>query len=587
MLLSVRQLAQRAPFRLALLACLGCLPALAAGLVLDDYYLAQRAREGLAASILHGFTFVERGQLPALREQGTLPWWSDPDLTLDFFRPLSALTHWFDFRFVRVPWLMHVESILLLLALNVVAYRWYARLFPGAPRVRALATALYLLAPGHAFAAAWLANRNSLLAALFAVLFLHAYARASEGERRYGLLAPVALLASFAAGEVGLSTVGLALAYAVTLDRRDSRARLLTLLPVVSLAIAWVALYHELGYGARASSLYVAATSDPLAYARALVERIPILLFAEWALPIASFSIVLSRVAFGWFALVSAAAVATLAPGIAQIWRSDARARFSLLATLSCLLPIASTVPHDRLLVIADLPGCALLALLVERAAASAAGSALRLVVRARLVLGALLIPAYAASVAQQAATFHGPFERSLLEPSLASQTLVFVSLPVAYMTAFLPLQRAHHGRPAPRRMRLLAPSIHGFTLTRSDAFTLRLHAPAGLLQPLGTSRSEERSALGWLSPVYLAQALNHFVRRDWSLRPGARSVLSDMTVEVLEVTADGYPRRVSFRFREPLESPRYRFVRWSEGGLVPFALPPPGGALFFPALAR
>jgi hypothetical protein len=54
------------------------------------------------------------------------------------------------------------------------------------------------------------------------------------------------------------------------------------------------------------------------------------------------------------------------------------------------------------------------------------------------------------------------------------------------------------------------------------------------------------------------------------------------MTVEVLEQTPDHRPAVADFHFAAPLDSPRYRFLQWAGGRLVPFTPPLPGGSVQF-----
>ena len=66
-------------------------------------------------------------------------------------------------------------------------------------------------------------------------------------------------------------------------------------------------------------------------------------------------------------------------------------------------------------------------------------------------------------------------------------------------------------------------------------------------------------------------------------LPPGTRVELSTFTAEVLSATPDGRPAVVDFRFRDPLDSPRLRFVRYEDGHLRPWRVPAPGTVLSLP----
>ena len=79
----------------------------------------------------------------------------------------------------------------------------------------------------------------------------------------------------------------------------------------------------------------------------------------------------------------------------------------------------------------------------------------------------------------------------------------------------------------------------------------LRVSAQAGLFDP----RSEARSP-------------------SLALRKGERIQLSQMTVEVVELSADGRPTVCDFVFTEPLESSRFVWRVWDSGQVRDFQPP-------------
>ena len=85
----------------------------------------------------------------ALIEQGLLPWFTDPELKLRFWRPLSSATLAIDsFLFGRNAVLAHVHSLGWLVVLVTAASRLYQRWFP-AP-VALLASLLFAFSGVHA-----------------------------------------------------------------------------------------------------------------------------------------------------------------------------------------------------------------------------------------------------------------------------------------------------------------------------------------------------------------------------------------------------------------------------------------------------
>src|SRR5512145_2064175 len=90
-------------------------PALSVGLVADDLIHQVMLREpglsGMSRHPLDLFRFASGDPRKAheLMNEGIFAWWTNPHTVLAFFRPVSSLTHWFDYRvWPNCPWLMHL-----------------------------------------------------------------------------------------------------------------------------------------------------------------------------------------------------------------------------------------------------------------------------------------------------------------------------------------------------------------------------------------------------------------------------------------------------------------------------------------------
>src|SRR5262245_16852463 len=85
---------------------LASLPGLAIGLNTDDHLHRLNVLAGIDVwSMFH----IAGEQVPRARGLGTLAWWTSPDLSVIFFRPLASLTHWIDFSlWPDAAWLMHL-----------------------------------------------------------------------------------------------------------------------------------------------------------------------------------------------------------------------------------------------------------------------------------------------------------------------------------------------------------------------------------------------------------------------------------------------------------------------------------------------
>src|SRR5262249_12978200 len=80
-----------------------------------------------------------------------------------------------------------------------------------------------------------------------------------------------------------------------------------------------------------------------------------------------------------------------------------------------------------------------------------------------------------------------------------------------------------------------------------------------------------------------LSEPERHYRSDPSKLAPGSHVQLSEMDVEIVDSTADHRPQSARFHFREPLRSPRYLFVRYQDGQLVPWQAPAPGARERFP----
>ena len=138
-----------APLALVLLSLVLALPALTGGWSADDFVhqmVLQGGHDlGPRRPLLDLFTFLEPGTWnAALAERGLLPWSSDPESRISFFRPVAAATHWLDSKLWpgSAP-LQHAHS-LLWWGLALLGVRQVTQ-DTGPPWVAALALLLFCL----------------------------------------------------------------------------------------------------------------------------------------------------------------------------------------------------------------------------------------------------------------------------------------------------------------------------------------------------------------------------------------------------------------------------------------------------------
>ena len=564
---------RRASRVIVALAVLLCVPSLTTGLVADDYVHqcilgGGDGIPGLPANRLDLFTFASGipARNHALVDAGVFPWWTDPEVKLAFFRPLSALTHLLDhLAWPSTAWMMHAENLLWFMAVLLAVGAFYRRFLTPA-WLAGLALLLYAVDDAHGPAVGWVANRNALVAislALPAVALHDRYRR--EGWRPGRWLAPLMLALGLLAGESAIAATAYRAAHALHVDRGTLRARLASLWPYAGVTLLWRALYGALGYGTRASGVYFDPSEDPRRFLLALPERLPHLVAAQFALPWSDFSSLypslgptVTRVMLGWALVVVAVLVASVAP----LWRRDPITRFFVTGTALSLLPISSTFAADRLLWFVGVGAMGIVAQVI----AHGRGVFARAVAAGFIVVHLVLAPPLLALRSRSMDTVERALARANDSiprgPEIEGKTLVLMNPPADPLAGYVLFTRAARGEPRPERLRWLATGAEDVRVTRADDRTLRVRPEGGFLANVS----------------------------EWMLRSPARPMavpetipLTGVSVDVTERGEGERPSEAVFRFDRALEDPSLVFMQWSGYGFVPFPLPALGASVVLP----
>lgn len=559
------------------------LPSASTPLTADDWLQSMIARgvhpvAGLPASRWDLFSFVghEPGNTATQMNVGVLPWWSDPEVKLAFWRPLSAVTHLVDWTlWPGSATAMHLQSLLwFALALLAVA-AFYRRLFgafgsgaaSGASWAAGLAISLYALDDAHGPAVGWVANRNAMVAvaAAMPVMLLHDRWR-RERWRAGAWLAPLALAFALGAGESALAVVAYLFAYALCLDDAPIGARAASLLPYVAVVVVWRVVYHALGFGTAYSGVYVDAGAEPLAFLHVMPSRAVYLLAAQLATPWSDFAALWSFVSphAERNALVFCTIVVVLfALLFAPLVRRDRLARFFALGALVAVVPICSTFPADRLLWFVGVGAMGLVARWLElRPRAWWAAVVAALLIAIHVVVAAPLLAVRSRSME----TVSRPILRAdaSIPPSdqLRGGMLVLVNPPSDLFVAYVVIRRASQGRPLPTT-RWLATGTTDVTITRIDDRSLDVRPDGGFIP--------------FVSERMLRRLDRRFTR-------GETIALTGVAVTVTEITDDGRPAEIVARFDRSLDDPSLHWAVWHGQGFVPWAPPPVGARVVLPA---
>jgi hypothetical protein len=587
---------RRLAWLLALVALLLGLPSVWRGLFADDYFhraalLGSHLFGELAPSPLNMFSFFDGdpARVHRLMDIGFVPWWAYTGMKAAFWRPLTVLTHWLDYRlWPDHVWLMHAQSVAWYAALAAVVVLLYRRLI-GVPWIAGLAALLYVFDDAHAMPIAFLANRNALLSAFFGVLALVAHDRWRQDEPRaqatglrtprwrLALVGPGLFLLSLLAKEEGIATCAYLVPYALFLDRGPLVRRLLSLAPYAVVLIGWRLVWSGLGYGVAEVGFYVDPLHEPLRYLAALVERAPYLLLGQWTGPPAE-AFLLEQVvgvtlvrSLWWIGVALALLLAFL---LWPLLRRDTTARFWAVGLLLALLPICTTFPADRMLLFTGLGAMGLLAQFLALVFGTSVARPVRrrwriparvaggVFIAIHLVLAPLALPVLCSP--QTAARLIDRLSmRAPLDAAAAQQDVVILNAPSLLHAVYFPLEREFAGLPVPRRVRSLASGSAALTIRRPDAQTLVIRADGGYI-----GWSFERLFRDERHPMHI----------------GEQVVLTGMTATVTALTADSRPAEAEFRFNVPLEDASLRWLWWHAGEFQPFPLPPVGATMEAPA---
>jgi hypothetical protein len=142
---------------------------------------------------------------------------------------------------------------------------------------------------------------------------------------------------------------------------------------------------------------------------------------------------------------------------------------------------------------------------------------------------------------------------------------VVIVHAPIIGSLGYALSKRGGQGKPLPRYSYELYATASAASVSRLDERTLELVTEGGYCQ----SHSE---CVGTREP-------NGF-------RVGQTTTMSDVRVEIRELTPRGTPRRVRFTFASPLQDPERRWLTWTREGVQTFSLPAVHETRALPALS-
>jgi hypothetical protein len=513
-------------------------------------------------------------------DRGFLPWWTDKNIKAAFFRPLASISHWLDYIFwPEKPILMHAQSILWYAALAIAITFMYRRFIP-IPWVAGLAALLYVIDDAHGTPVGFLANRNAVMATLFGVLTLIIHDKWRKDNLWIGLfVGPVLLVLSLLSAEAGLATCAYLFAYSLFIDKGTLRQRFMAIIPYAVTVVIWRLLWTYLGYGVKDIGAYIDPLSEPLKYLAAVKIRAPFLMLGQFAFPPADIKMIFPKYSLIIWRTALVFLVVVIIILIPLIWRKRS-IRFWTTAMLLSVLPICATFPSDRLLTFVGIGAMGIIAQFIHFAFTKAQGRPKLILWRipalilagifilVHLIIAPLMLPV---RVAYPMIPKKHASKLMLTEPldeSVINQDLIIVNPPIVFLMLESPMIWECNNQPMPRHIRNLTSSYYQpVEVYRPDAKTLIVRPTFGFYP-------------------WVLDSL--FRNEDNPYSVGDRIELTDMTVEIRELTSKRNVAEAAFIFSVDLEDPSLRWLQHKDNAFIPFTPPAigqkvilPGGKLF------
>ncbi len=583
------------PWHLAVLAMLLCAPSLWMGLTLDDYFhraaLTMQDLPQISRSPAELFVFIEGNKIlnRLAIAMGYLPWWTNEELRIAFFRPLTGITHWLDYKiWPDFQWLMHLQSLVWFGAVVAAAAFFYKRMFRFT-WIAGLAALLFAVDDAHGLPAVWLANRNALISLFFGLLTLILYDRWRRDSWWMGaILAPPAFLLGLLAKESSLAIGAYLVAYALFLDRGTRVTRFFSLFPCALIGVIWWIVYKELNYGVFGSGWYLDPFADIGLFIRAIAHRAPMLLAWQWLVP-SNLEWALSPLAAKGLWLATMGALVIIALLLVPLLRRDSLARFWALGMVLSLLPACIAYPSARLLSFVGIGGIGLLAQLIAAAFQKKKVVSLntRQLLPARafcfvLIFLHLGVAPWALFRTQESFMRIGGIigEAATSLPSDKTslvQTVIIVNTPTFATIGYGILSGLAKGVLSIRQPLVLGSSCRPIRVHRQDERTLLIRPKGGFLPQPGSPGNENEMEQLLFNQFHGVRSLDRIYCNNGSLTKGQQINLFGMVVEITALTENGLPAEAAFRFTTKLENPYFQWMQWDGSSFVPFTLPAVG----------
>jgi hypothetical protein len=363
----------------------------------------------------------------------------------------------------------------------------------------------------------------------------------------------------------------------LVLDRDKWMGRVKRIVPFVLITVVWRLAYTGLGYGASGTLLYIDPILNPVDFITQLLTRFPVLLFSAVGLPVVEAVLAFSPQGAGVLAAVSLIPLGLLALATYPVLKTHRASAFWVIGLLGAVIPLVSGIPQNRNLGLVSLGVMGLVGqLLVDVATARKTGSLttfqlilLKMAAPTLLILYLVISPLLVISNPSTTRTASEDQARAAdfgSAPELAEQHLYVINPPGAMSFMAGLFQRVFTDEPFPASINYLSSGFAPVHIERVDTRTIVV-TPDGGYTPLPGPITDDKT--GMVSHFHLRnvyRALDGFHYNPHNpMRVGQVVALSEVTVEVTEMTSDGRIAQATFTFAHPLEDNRYVWLLWDE----------------------
>ena len=580
-------LSKRAVWLPVLLVFCLLLPTLNSGLLRDDY-LHRTLLLGLesfpgsqeeafgpvdAANKLFSFFYDGNDLLENAKAYGNIPWWTDPELKVSFWRPLAAITHWLDYQlWPDSPALMHLHSTFWYLLVGMLLGVWLIKL--GVSNLALwLAMLLYVFDASHVHAVGWLANRNILIATCFGLLSMICLTHWSVNRSSLQLVAALSFyLATLLSAEAGISTLGLVIPFLLVIDKNTVAQKLMAFIGFVLVTAAWRIVYSELGYGAIHSGFYVDPINDTPNFIHTLLINGPIMLY-EQLIRVPSLSMLMSPAVEINQAVISFVVLIITALLFLPMLIKNKLALYGLLVAIIAVPPACATIVSGGRLMfffgIGVTLTCAIwFAGLKQNEEWFQKGKLYR---GFAYLWSGLIVIAISAGTGfvwySKVASAFGPekppfnIHSNIVEDVSEDQVVVIVNPPVLFEQMYMPLKADYFGLAKPEQMISIVPGLTPISL-KQEGQKLILENPQGFL--IAGDADWPAAGLPQNSLAFLAKRADRFfVSNHKQIDYQKRYNLRDIVLTVVATTENGDPSKVEVEFPQSLNSEKYVVLWW------------------------